>query len=138
MHTLPDLRGSIPTVVVVTHGKVHDVNILDKITIELGALYVVDRGYTDFARLHGIHQSGAFFVIQAKVNFRFRRLYSQIVDKSTGVQCDQTVIPANFYAKKDYSSRIRYYDTELQKRLVFLTNNFVLPAKTIADLYRCR
>ncbi|HOD79329.1 MAG TPA: IS4 family transposase [Syntrophorhabdus sp.] len=141
IHTLLDLRGSIPTVVVITHGKIHDVNILDQIGIEPGAFYIVDRGYTDFARLHRVHQSGAFFVIRAKSNFRFRRLYSQVVDKSTGVQCDQVVIPENFYAKKEYPSkirRIRYFDTELQKHLVFLTNNFVLPAKTIADLYCCR
>ena len=141
MHTLLDLRGSIPTVVVITHGKVHDVNILDQIIIEPGAFYIMDRGYLDFARLHGIHQSGAFFIIRAKQNFRFKRLYSQTVDKSTGIQCDQIVLPENFYAKKDYPSkvrRIRYYDMELKKRFVFLTNNFTLPAKTIADMYRCR
>ena len=141
IHTILDLRGSIPTVVVITHGKVHDVNILDQIGIEPGALYVIDRGYLDFTRLHRIHQSGGFFVIRSKHNFRFKRLYSQTVDKSTGVQCDQIVIPENFYAKKDYPSklrRIRYYDTENNKHLVFLTNNFTLPAKTIADIYRCR
>jgi hypothetical protein len=141
MHTLLDLRGSIPTVVVITHGKVHDVNILDQIGIEPGAFYIVDRGYLDFARLHRIDQSGAFFVIRAKQNFRFKRLYSQTVDKSTGIQCDQIVIPESFYTKKDYPSklrRIRYYDMDLKKRLVFLTNNFTLPARSIADLYRCR
>ena len=138
IHTLPDLRGSIPGVVVITHGKVHDVNIIDQIVIEPGALYIFDRGYLDFARLHRIHQSGAFFVIRAKKNFRFRRLYSQEADKSTGVQCDQIVIPGTFYTKKDYPSklrRIRYYDVENNKHLVFLTNNFILPARTIANLY---
>jgi hypothetical protein len=141
LHTLLDLRGSIPTVIIITHGKVHDVNILDQLSIEPGAFYVMDRGYLDFARLHRIHQSGAFFVTRAKRNFRFKRIYSQKADKPTGVQCDQTVVLENFYAKKDYPSklrRIRYYDTEHNTRLVFLTNNFTLPAKTIADLYRCR
>jgi hypothetical protein len=141
LHTLLDLRGSIPTVVVITHGKVHDVNILDQIVVEPGALYVVDRGYLDFARLHRIHTSGAFFVIRAKENFRFRRLYSQKVDKSTGIRSDQIVVLENFYAKKDYPSklrRIRYYDGENNRYLVFLTNNLVLPARTIADIYRCR
>jgi hypothetical protein len=141
LHTLLDLRGSIPTVIVITHGKVHDVNILDQISIEPGAFYVMDRGYLDFARLHRIHQSGAFFVTRAKRNFRFKRIYSRNVDKSTGIQCDQIVVPENFSAKKDYPSklrRIRYYDTENNTHLVFLTNNLILPAKTIADLYRCR
>ena len=141
LHTLLDLRGSIPMVVIVTHGKVHDVNILDQITMEAGAFYIMDRGYMDFARLHRIHLAGAFFVTRAKHNFRFRRLYSQPVYMSTGVQCDQTVIPATFYAKRDYPAklrRIRYYDREKTKRIVFLTNNFTLPAETIADLYRCR
>ena len=140
LHTLLDLRGSIPVVVVITHGKIHDVNILDRIVVEPGAFYVVDRGYLDFARLHRIHTSGAFFVIRAKQNFRFRRLYSQKVDRSTGIHCDQIVVLENFYVKKDYPSklrRIRYYDGE-NKHLVFLTNNLVLPARTIADIYRCR
>ena len=141
LHTLLDLRGSIPMVVIVTHGKVHDVNILDQITVEAGAFYIMDRGYMDFARLHRIHLSGGFFITRAKHNFRFRRLYSQSVNNLVGVQCDQTVIPATFYAKRDYPSklrRIRYYDRENNKRIVFLTNNFTLPAETIADLYRCR
>ena len=141
LHTLLDLRGSIPTVVIVTHGKVHDVNILDQIGMEPGAFYVMDRGYLDFARLHRIHASGAFFVTRAKRNFRFIRIYSQNADKSAGVQCDQIVVPENFYAKKDYPSklrRIRYYDAENNAHLVFLTNNLTLSARTIADLYRCR
>lgn len=141
LHTLMDLRGSIPMVVIVTHGKIHDVNILDQITVEAGALYIMDRGYTDFARLHRIHLSGAFFLTRAKHNFRFRRIYSQSVDKTAGVQHDQTVVPVNFYAKREYPSKLRricYYDKEKNKRIVFLTNNFILPAGTIADLYRCR
>ena len=141
MHTLMDLRGNIPTIVIITHGKIHDVHILDRITIEPGAFYIIDRGYLDFARLHAIHQASGFFIIRAKSNFHFKRLYSASVNKETGVQCDQAILPANFYAKKDYPSklrRVRYYDAEINKRLVFLTNNFTLPAKTIADLYKCR
>lgn len=141
MHTLLDLRGSIPTVVIITHGRIHDVNILDRLIIEAGAMYIMDRGYLDFARLYAIHQASGFFVIRAKRNFNFRRLYSHTIDKSAGVQCDQTIVPRNFYAQKDYPEklrRIRYLDAETNKRLVFLTNNFALPAKTIAELYRCR
>ena len=141
LHTLLDLRGSIPTIVVITHGRVHEVNILDDIPIEAGAIYILDRGYTDFARLHKIHQSSAFFVTRAKGNFRFKRLYSKAVDKSTGLQCDQIITLHGFYAKKDYPEklrRIRFYDAEQDKRIVFLTNNFTLPALTIAQLYKCR
>jgi len=141
LHTLIDLRGSIPTIVVITHGRVHEVNILDDIPIEAGAIYILDRGYTDFARLHKIHQSSAFFVTRAKGNFRFKRLYSKAVDKSTGLQCDQIITLHGFYAKKDYPEklrRIRFYDAEQDKRIVFLTNNFTLPALTIAQLYKCR
>ena len=141
MHTLLDLRGSIPSVVIITHGKVHDVNILDDIIIEPGAFYVMDRAYIDYVRLYTMHQSFAFFVILAKRNFNFKRLYSRPVDKAMGVQCDQIVALRGFYARNDYPDklrRIRYFDTEQNKRLLFLTNNFILPALTIADLYRCR
>ena len=141
IHTLLDIRGSIPTVVIITHGKVHEVNILDQLIIEAGAIYIMDRGYIDFTRLHTIHQASAFFIIKAKDNFRFRRLYSQPIDKSTGLQCDQIVLTQNFYARKDYPEklrRIRFFDKDTNRRLVFLTNNFTLPAMTIADLYRCR
>jgi len=141
LHTLLDLRGSIPTIVVITHGRIHEVNILDDIPIEAGAIYILDRGYTDFARLYRIHQSSAFFVTRAKGNFRFKRLYSKAVDKSTGLQCDQIITLHGFYAKKDYPEklrRIRFYDAEQDKRIVFLTNNFTLPALTIAQLYKCR
>ncbi len=141
LHTLLDLRGSIPTVVIVTHGKVHELNILDQLIIEAGAIYIMDRGYIDFTRLHAIHQAGAFFVIRAKDNFRFRRLYSLSVDKTTGMQCDQIVTTKNFYARKDYPEklrRIRFFDKDNNKRLVFLTNNFTLPAQTITELYRSR
>jgi len=141
LHTLIDLRGNIPTVIFITHGKVHDVNILDDLIIEAGAIYVMDRGYLDFERLYKINQSLAFFVTRAKSNFDFKRLYSRSVDKSTGVLCDQIVTLQGFYAKKSYPDklrRIKYYDADKRKRLVFLTNNFLLPAVTIADIYRCR
>ena len=140
LHTLLDLRGNIPSVVIVTSGKVHDVRILDQLPIESGAIYIFDRGYIDFRRLHLIHQAAAFFVTRAKNNFRFQRLYSQPVN-SVAVRCDQVVIPRNFYARRDYHSklrRIRYVDPETQKQLVFLTNNFTLPTEVIAALYRCR
>jgi hypothetical protein len=140
LHTLLDLRGSIPSVVIVTSGKVHDVRILDQLLIEPGAIYILDRGYIDFGRLHSIHQAAAFFVTRAKSNFRFQRLYSQPVS-SASVRCDQVVVPRNFYARRGYPSklrRIRYVDPETQKQLVFLTNNFTLPAVTVAGLYRCR
>lgn len=141
LHTLIDLRGNIPTVIFITHGKVHDVNILDDLVIEAGAIYVMDRGYLDFERLFTIHQSSAFFVSRAKSNFDFKRLYSKPVDKSTGVLCDQIIILQGFYARKSYPDklrRIKYYDADKKKKLVFLTNNFLLPALTIANIYRCR
>jgi len=141
LHTLLDLRGSIPSLVIITHGKIHDVTILDQLIFEPGAFYIVDRGYLDFARLYVIHQSSAFFVTRAKSNFSFKRLYSRPVDKSTGVQCDQIIILEGFYARKDYPEklrRIRYFDTTQNKHLIFLTNNFTLPALTIAQLFQCR
>ncbi len=141
LHTLLDLRGNIPTLVIITDGKVHDVNILDQLVAEPGAIYIMDRGYLDFARLYVMHQSLAFFVTRAKKNFDFRRLYSRPVDKSTGLQCDQVIMLNGYYTRKDYPAklrRIRYFDTENKKRLVFLTNNFDLPALTIAELYRSR
>ena len=141
LHTLLDMRGSIPATVIITHGKVHDVNILDSLFIEAGAIYIMDRGYLDFARLYNIQQSSAFFITRAKSNFDFKRLYSQHVDKTTGILCDQIIVLKGFYAKKDYPDklrRIRYYDAGNNKTMVFLTNNFGLPALTIAELYRCR
>lgn len=141
LHTLLDLRGSIPTLIYVTQGKTHEVNLLDALPIESGALYLFDRGYLDFARLYRLHQSLAFFVIRAKRNFRFRRIYSQVVDKSKGIQVDQIVELHGFYARRDYPERlrrIRYFDPEKKKRLIFLTNNFVLPSLVITELFRCR
>lgn len=141
LHTLLDLRGNIPTFIQVTRGKVHDVNLLDDLVPEAGSIYVMDRGYLDFARLYRLHQHHALFVIRAKRNFNYRRLYSQLVNKSTGLRCDQIVHTAGHYQSLDYPDplrRIRYHDVETDKRLTFLTNQFTLPAITIADLYRCR
>jgi len=141
LHTLLDLRGNIPSLAIITHGKIHDVTILDQMNFEPGAFYIFDRGYLDFARLQKIHRAGAFFVTRAKNNFQFKRLYSHPVDKSTGVQCDQIIVLKGFYAKKDYPDklrRIRYFDVTQNKWFVFLTNNFTLPALTIAQLYQSR
>ena len=141
LHTLLDLRGSIPTVVIITHGKVHEVNILDQLSFEAGAFYVMDRGYLDFARLYKLHLASAFFVTRAKKNFDFQRLYSQPVDRATGVICDQIITLVNPVPRKGYPEklrRIRYFDAEKNQRLVFLTNNFSLPPLTIAQLYRSR
>jgi hypothetical protein len=141
LHTLLDLRGSIPSLVIITHGKVHDVNILDQLSFEPGAFYIIDRGYLDFGRLYAIHQASAFLITRTKSNFRFRRLYSRPVDKFAGVQCDQIIVLEGFYSHKAYPDklrRIRFFDTDLNKRLVFLTNNFTLPALTIAQLFQCR
>jgi len=141
LHTLLALRGNFPTVVIVTTGRVHDVNILDQLAFDPGSFYIFDRGYLDFARLHRLHLSGAFFVTRAKKNFRFRRRYSQAVDKSTGLRLDQTVVLTGFYALQSYPAalrRIAYRDPLTGKKLVFLTNNFTVPALVIAQLYRCR
>ena len=141
LHTLLDLRGNIPVVISITNGKIHDVNALDDLVFELGAIYIFDKAYIDFARLYRIHQSLAFFVTRAKSNFVFKRLYSQPVDKSTGVRADQIIMVTGFYTLLDYPEklrRIRYFDIETKKRFVFLTNNFTLPAIVIAKLYKCR
>jgi len=141
LHTLLDLRGNIPVVISITNGKISDVNALDDLIFEAGAIYIFDRGYIDFARLYRIHQSLAFFVTRAKSNFVFKRLYSQLVDKSTGVRSDQIIMVTGFYTLIDYPEklrRIRYYDVDTKKRFVFLTNNFALPAIVIAKLYKCR
>lgn len=141
LHTMIDLRGNIPTVVIVTGGQTHEVKILDQLVWEPGAIYLMDRGYLDFLRLYRIHQSAAFFVTRARKRFDFQRVSSRPIDKTVGLQCDQTVTLNNPIPKRGYPEllrRIRYYDATHQKRLVFLTNNFLLPALTIAELYRCR
>jgi hypothetical protein len=141
LHTLLDLRGNIPTVVIITHGKVHEVNILDQLSFEAGAFYVMDRAYLDFVRLYRLHRASAFFVTRARKRFDFQRLYSQPVDRTTGVICDQTVTLVNPVPRQGYPEklrRIRYLDPLTNQRLVFLTNNFSLPPLTIAQLYRSR
>jgi hypothetical protein len=141
MHTLLDLHGNIPTFIRVTSGDVHDVNILDEIMPEAGSFYVMDRGYIDFQRLFLFTLSSAFFVVRTKSNLLIQRRYSQAVDKSTGVRSDQTVILTSFESASAYPDalrRVSYIDKETQKRLKFLTNNFVLPAFTIAQIYKCR
>jgi len=141
LHTLLDLRGNIPALIIITDGKVHDANILDELVPEPGAIYIMDRGYLDFARLFLMHQSRAFFVIRAKKNLDCRRLYSHPVDKSTGLQCDQEVMLNGYQASKRYPERlrrIRYFDAKNNKQFVFLTNNFELTVLSITELYRCR
>jgi hypothetical protein len=141
LHTLLDLRGNIPSFIHISDGKLHDVNVLDILLPEPGAFYVMDRGYLDYDRLYQIHKDLAFFVIRAKSNLKFRRVYSQHVDKSTGLRCDQTIMLTGFYASQRYPEklrRIKFYDVRTKKHLVFLTNNFHLPAFTITELYRYR
>ena len=141
MHTLMDLRGSIPSFIRITDGKTHDVNILDEIVLEQGALYVIDRGYLDFARLYIFTQNLCSFITRAKSNFDYTRISYRPVDKSTGLRCDQTIRLAGYYTSQDYPAvlrRISYVDPDTNKRLTFLTNNFALPALTIAKLYKCR
>src|SRR5438128_2926544 len=141
MHTLLDLRGNIPTFIRITDGKVHDVNLLDEIMPEAGAFYVMDRAYIDFERLFVLTLSSAFFVVRTKSNVLLQRRYSHPVDKSTGVRSDQTVILSSFESASVYPDalrRVSYFDVETNKRLKFLTNNFTLPALTIAQIYKCR
>ena len=141
LHTLLDLRGSIPSFIHISDGKLHDVNVLDRIAFEAGCFYVMDRGYVDFARLYGLHLALAFFVIRGKSNLQYRRLYSQPIDKATGLRCDQTIVLTGLKTAGSYPiqlRRVKFYDAEHDKLLVFLTNNFALPALTIAQLYRCR
>jgi len=141
LHTLLDLRGSIPTFLHISDGKLHDVNVLDILPIEAGAFYVMDRGYVDFTRLYAMHQAGAFFVTRAKQGMDARRVYSSPTQRSTGVICDQRVMLNGFYSAKaypEYLRRVRFKDPESGKTLVFLTNNTALPALTIAALYKSR
>jgi hypothetical protein len=141
LHTLLDLRGNIPAFIHISDGKMHEVNILDQLLPEAGAFYVMDRGYLDFERLFRLHAAGSFFVTRGKSNLKAQRRYSRPVDRSTGLICDQTVFLTGFYSSQDFETplrRIRFNDPKTGKRLVFLTNNFVLPALTITELYRCR
>ncbi len=141
LHTLLDLRGNIPTFIHISDGKLHEVNILDQLVPEPGAFYIMDRGFHDFTRLYRLHQAGSFFVTRAKSNTRFQRRYSHRIDRSTGLICDQTIVLTGVYSPQDYQAplrRIRFKEPTTAKTLVFLTNNFGLPALTIAELYRCR
>ncbi|NCN89747.1 MAG: IS4 family transposase [Gallionella sp.] len=141
MHTLLDLRGNIPTFIHITDGKMHEVNVLDILIPEAGSFYIMDRGFTDFSRWFTLHQAQAFFVIRGKSNLLFRRICSRTVDKSSGLRCDQTIVLTAPKAGKDYPQhlrRVKFYDAVHDRHLVFLTNNFDLPALTIANLYRCR
>ena len=141
LHTLLDLRGNIPSFLHISDGKLHDVNVLDLLVPEPGAFYIMDRGYIDFDRLYQLHEAKSFFVTRAKSNLKAQRRYSHPIDRSTGLICDQTVVLTGFYSKQDFDTplrRVRFKDPTTGKNLVFLTNNFALPALTIADLYRCR
>lgn len=141
LHTLLDLNGNIPTFIHISDGKLHDVNALDLISLEPGAFYVMDRGYVDFKRLYTFTEIAAFFVTRAKINIKFRRLYSHPVDRDTGLICDQTILLTGTASRKGYPDklrRVKFHDQATDKTLVFLTNNFKLPALTIAQLYRSR
>ena len=141
LNTLLDLRGSIPSLISITEGKRHEVNWLDELLFEAGSFYIMDRGYLDFQRLHRLQRAGAFFVIRAKERMNFCRLYSHPIDVASGVRCDQTISLTGQRSATDYPDkmrRIRFYDVEQKRALVFLTNNFALPAVTIAALYKSR
>lgn len=141
LHTLLDLRGNIPTFLKITDGKHHDVNVLDDLMPEPGAYYVMDRAYLDFERLYKFQEAQAFFIVRAKSNFQFKRIYSNPIDKSTGLKCDQTISLTGFYPSKAYPEklrRIRYYDSQTDKNFTFITNNFLLDAIIVTQLYKCR
>jgi hypothetical protein len=141
LHTLLDLRGHIPSFIHISNGKMHDVNVLDLLVIEAGALYLMDRAYLDLSRLYTIQLAGAFFFTRAKSNTVLRRLYSSPVDRATGIMCDQVVVFKGNKSRKDYPAQLRkvkFKDPESGRTLVFLTNNFVLPAEKVCELYRQR
>jgi len=141
LHTLLDLRGNIPTFIHISDGKMHEVNILDQLLPELGACSMMDRGFLDFERLYRVHEAGSVFVTRGKSNLKVQRRYSHPVDRATGLICDQTVVLTGFDSYKGFDAplrRIRFKDPETDKTLIFLTNNFTLPAFTITELYRCR
>jgi len=141
LHTLLDLRGNIPTFIHISDGKLHDVNVLDILLPEPGAFYIMDRGYVDFERLFALNIAGAFFVIRSKSNTQYRRRYSRPVEKKGSVKCDQTIVLTGVKTTTDYPQplrRVKYHDTQTGKTFNFLTNNFAIPAQTVADLYRNR
>ena len=141
LHTLLDLRGNIPSFIHISDGKLNEVNVLDEIAFEPGSFYIMDRGFMDFTRLHTLHLAQAFFVVRAKSNVRYRRLYSHPIDKACGLRCDQTIVLTGQFSATDYPAqlrRVKFYDAKHDKLLVFLTNTVTLPALTVAQLYRCR
>jgi hypothetical protein len=141
LHTLLDLRGCIPTFISITDGKVHDVKILDQLIPEPGAFYVMDRGYLDFRRLYILNQCMASFIIRSKINTTFRRLYSRRIDRDSGLRCDQTILLNGIKSSKEYPDKLRrvgFFDDKSERRFSFLTNNFLVPALVVAELYRCR
>jgi len=141
LHTALDLRGSIPIFIKITDAKVYDLCILDELIPEPGSFYIMDRGYLDFTRLYTLNLFNAYFVIRAKKNIRFRRIYSHPVDKTTGLRCDQTIVLTGVYTPQYYPEKLRrvsFFDAENNNYLTFLTNNFILPVYTIAQLYKCR
>jgi hypothetical protein len=141
LHTLLDLRGNIPSFIRISDGKWHEINVLDELITEPGAFYVMDRGYIDFERLGRLSEAGSFFVTRAKSNLKVQRRYSHKVDKTSGLICDQTVVLTVFYSRQGFDAplrRVKFKDPQTGKSLVFLTNNFALPALTITQLYRCR
>jgi hypothetical protein len=141
LHTLLDLRGNIPSFIHVSDGKMHEVSILDQLVFEPGSFYVMDRGFTDFARLYSLNLAQSFFVIRAKSNIKCRRVYSHPVDKSTGLRCDQIIRLTGVWSRTDYPvqlRRVKLHDATQDRQLVFLTNHFQLPALAVAQLYRCR
>ena len=141
LHTLLDVKSAIPSFIEITDGKLHDVNILDELIPEPGSFYIMDRAYVDFLRLYTLTQCLAYFIIRAKSNLQFRRIYSYHIDRSTGLKCDQTIVLTGFNSAKEYPQRlrrVRYFDQDTELDLGFLTNNFTLPALTIVQLYKCR
>jgi transposase len=141
LHTLLNLQNNIPSFIHITDGSVHDVNVLDILITEIGAYYIIDKGYIDYERLYSLNLNNSYFVTRAKSNMKFRRVYSHKVDKSTGLICDQTIVFTNHYSAKDYPDKIRrikYFNAEKNKKFVFLTNNFSVSAITIALLYKQR
>ena len=141
IHTQLDLKGNIPSFFLITEAKTHDVNFLDNITYEMDAIYIMDKGYFDFERLYTIHEQHAFFIIRAKESLSWKRLYSHKIEKSIGLRCDQTIHLKHFYSLKKYPEklrRIKYYDEITNKTYTYLTNNFEISAKTVADLYKHR
>jgi hypothetical protein len=141
LHTLLDLRGNIPSFISITDGRVHDVKVLDELVPEPGSVYIMDRGYLDFRRLYLLNQCLAFFIIRSKTNTKFRRLYSHKIDRATGLRCDQLIVLTGTKTKKQYPEklrRVKFFDEEKGRSFSFLSNNFIVPALIIAQLYKCR